>query len=129
MASGLARSGFDIDLLTGEAAENRLREIFDAGAPLLEVKSDEKSRETGRLFIEYRQKGRDSGISVTEADWWAFETYPSVYIILPTARLREAARRAYRDASRRKRGGDFDNYEGVLVPIEWIVPTERGRAA
>ncbi|MEA2168282.1 MAG: hypothetical protein QOF76_1582, partial [Solirubrobacteraceae bacterium] len=41
------------------------------------------------------------------------------WLIVPTSRLRAAARLAYRKG-RLVRGGDNDTSEGVLVPIVWL---------
>ena len=92
------------------------------GEATVEVKSDAIARRTGNLFIEYRQKGRPSGISVTEADYWAFEYDDDCWLVVPTDRLREVARGIYANhPERRRRGGDFNQYEGVLVPIHQLI--------
>jgi hypothetical protein len=126
VTTGLARAGFDIDLRYGQLREGRLAQILAALGPLIEVKSDTKARSTGNLFLEYRQKGRPSGLAKTEAQWWAFEIDEDVWLIVPFRRLRAAAARAYR-LGRTARGGDFNNYDGVLVPIDWL--THRFEAA
>ncbi|HEX7021395.1 MAG TPA: hypothetical protein VF171_00960 [Trueperaceae bacterium] len=118
MADGIARAGWDIDLRHGEAREDAFVHVFLKDK--VEHKSDEKCRKTGNLFIEFRQKGRPSGIATTEAHWWAFEYDRDCWLIIPTERLKALASRAYKDG-RIARGGDYNNYEGVLVPIEWFV--------
>lgn len=120
MATGLGRSGFDLDLKHGKLREEALGAIL-RGDQKVEIKSDGKCRETGNLFIEYRQKGRPSGIAVTEADYWAFEFADDNWLIVPTGKLKAIARQAYMDPRNRKRGGDYNEYEGVLVRIESLV--------
>lgn len=121
MTDGIARSGFDIDLRHGQLREEAFGRLL--GEATVEVKSDGACRRTGNLFIEYRQKGRPSGIAVTEADFWAFEYEDNHWLVLPTDHLREVARRIYRNEPwMRKRGGDYNNYEGVLVPIHRLLP-------
>jgi hypothetical protein len=122
MTEGIARSGFDIDLRDGKAAEKSLAHMLfnSAAGHLIEVKSDELCRKTGNLFIEFKQKGRPSGIATTEAHYWAFQYDKNCWLIVPTERLKGQARNAYAQGLI-TRGGDFDQYEGVLLPIEWLV--------
>src|SRR3954454_12200058 len=138
MSEGLAREGFDVDLRHGLARENALVHLLLRAH--VEVKSDGRCAETGRLFIEYRHNGRPSGIAVTTADRWAFEFDEDCWLIVPTNRLRAIARLAYR-RGRIARGGDHNRSEGVLVPITWLTcapnrgaagdarPRPRGRSA
>lgn len=120
MAQGVARSGFDLDLAHGEAREGALGRILSLRyGDRIEVKSDGKARSTGNLFVEFRQKGRPSGIAVTEAEWWSTEVYDDVWIILPTVVLKRLASRAYHEG-RTKLGGDGDLYEGILIPVAWL---------
>lgn len=121
MTTGLARAGFDIDLRDGEAREDALVHVFLKAR--VEHKADFKAVDTGNVFIEYRQKGVPSGISVTEAEWWALELVGLGWFLVATERLKELAARAYREGLV-KRGGDHNNYEGVLLPVEWLVRCE-----
>lgn len=122
MAKGFARSGFDIDLLDGEAREAAFRDVLLKR--YVEHKADERCRETGNVFIEFRQKGRPSGLAVTEADYWAIEYAPDCRVVLPTAVLREVCQEIALSKGY-VRGGDGDNYDGVLVPIERLVQVGR----
>lgn len=119
MTEGRSGAGFDIDLRNGQAREDALVYVFLRA--LVEVKSDRKARETGNVFVEYRQPSGLSGIATTTAQWWAFEIDDDVWILVPTEKLRALARVAWRDPRRRKKGGDFNNYDGVLVPVAWLV--------
>ena len=93
------------------------------GEARVEVKSDAIARRTGNLFVEYRQRGRPSGIAVTEAEYWAFEYDQDCWLVVPTQRLLEITREVYRDyPERRRKGGDFNLYDGVLVPIRLLLP-------
>lgn len=118
MADGIARAGFDIDLRDGQAREDALVHVFLKDK--VEHKYDGKARSTGNLFVEYSQKGKPSGLATTTADYWAFEYDDNCWLIVPTERLKAVASQAYK-AGKRKKGGDGDQYEGVLVPIEWLV--------
>lgn len=118
MAEGLAREGFDIDLRHGEAREDALVHVFLKAR--VEHKCDGKAKKTGNLFVEYRQKGRPSGIAVTTAEWWAFEFDDATWLIVPTQKLKHLARRAYQEG-RVTQGGDHNHYDGVLLPLDWLV--------
>lgn len=114
----LARAGFDLDLRHGEAREDAL--VHALLQARVEAKSDAKCRRTGNLFIEYRYRGQPSGVSTTTADRWAFEFDDDCWLLVPTERVRDAARRALAE-ERRAVGGDYDRSEGALVPIRWLV--------
>lgn len=118
MAKGLAREGFDRDLRHGEAREDAFVHVLLRSR--VEIKSDGKCRETGNVFIEYQQKGRPSGIAVSTAGLWAIEVDDTVWVVLPTERIKALARLAVQQG-RKKFGGDGDQYLGALVPVEWLV--------
>ena len=122
MTTGLARSGFDLDLRHGEAREDAL--VYILLKARVECKSDSQCKTTGNVFLEYKLKGKPSGLSVTTADWWAIEYDTDSWLIMPTWRLKEAAKKAYK-AGKVVRGGDCDQSEGVLIPIEWLVKGEK----
>ncbi len=118
MTDGVAREGFDIDLRHGEAREQAFVHVVLRAR--VEHKSDGACRHTGNVFVEYRQKGRPSGISLTEADWYAFEVDDNVWVFLPTARLRALVKLAGQQG-RTAPGGDFNQYMGALIPREWLI--------
>jgi len=122
MTSGsCTRAGFDIDLRFGQEREGAFGKLLASSGDSVEIKSDQKCRRTGNLFVEYEQKGRPSGVSTTTASFWAFEFDDDCWVVVPTERLRLVARQAYRDESRRVLGGDFNRYRGVLVRIADLV--------
>jgi hypothetical protein len=121
MTVGLARAGFDLDLKEGESYENEFARLLGKETKI-EIKRDFKCAATGNLFIEYRQKNRPSGIAVTEADYWAFGYAERRWLLIPTDELKQIARHIWRTfPERRVRGGDFNCYEGVLVPVASLV--------
>jgi len=65
----IERSKFDIDLSAGEAWEQAFLGLI-ANAKI-ECKRERKARTTGNVFVEYHCRGHPSGLSVTEATWWA----------------------------------------------------------
>ena len=81
-------SSFDLDFRYGYAGEQLVEELLTNGKTV-EVKRDRKWHETGNLYIEVEcwytstQSWQDSGIKVTEADYWAFVLEESV-LMIPT---------------------------------------------
>lgn len=116
MSQGLTRKGFDLDLRTGEAAENRLLDIIQSGNGLVEVKSDKQAQRTGNIFVEVEYRGQPSGLSTTEAEFWAYEVDDDVFVLMRVDRLRKLA-----SVRRRLPGGDHDMSVGVLLPLTKLV--------
>lgn len=117
MADALARQGFDLDLRFGEARESAFVEALQDCH--VECKSDQKARSTGRVAIEYEQRGRDSGIAVTQAKFWAIEIEDDQWIVIRTSLLKVLARAAIA-ANRTAMVGDNAN-RCAFVPIEDLV--------
>lgn len=126
MSRGLSNAGFDIDLKNALAREGALAHKLTAvGINTIEHKDDNKYFETGNVFIEFRQKGRPSGISTTTADMWAFEYYPNHWLLVPT----DVVKKISREELIKKGsvfGGDYNEYEGVLVPLVRFIKYCRG---
>jgi hypothetical protein len=113
---GSSQKNFDLDLEYGEAGESKLLSILN-GAKKVEVKTDRLAHLTGNIAIEFRYKGRLSGISTTEADYWAFVLLEgAVIIMIETDRLKKIARKNYRLGNVAS-GGDGNNSEMVLLKI------------
>ncbi len=92
----------------------------------VEHKSDRIASRTGNIFVEYRQKGRKSGLATTKADFYAIEIYPDKWIVMRTEELKSICRKIIEsDGERTKRGfpervkmgGNFKQYQGVLVKL------------
>lgn len=118
VTAGVARQGFDLDLRYGVGREDALARVLTLST--VEVKSDRKCELTGNVFVEYRYRGRPSGIAATTASHWAIEVVADVFVLLPTAYLKRLCRLALA-AGMRKPGGDFNNAHGALVPVAWLV--------
>jgi hypothetical protein len=81
-----------------------------------EVKSDRLSAKTGNLCIEYECSGQPSGISTTQADYYAYFVIKGsdhdLYLI-PVPRIKELiAQGAYK----KMKGGDSYRSEFYLIP-------------
>jgi len=134
MSTGQSRRGFDVDLRDGQMMEGELSRILALGGDRIEVKTDHKAHETGRLFLEFEQAGppsfvtRPSGVAITVAEWWVHILMDGEHILAvlinPTEHVKAIGRIAYRKGMEAK-GGDDDLYRGVLVPLAWFLrPTK-----
>lgn len=118
---------FDLQLDAALIHERRLAEIF-AGMKIerIELKSETwQWEQTGNICIEFRQNGQPSGIATTEADCWVHELRRDdqtlVYLMFPIERLKELARRAYREGRYHEGGGDGGRFCNVLIPLSEIL--------
>lgn len=92
---------------------------------LIEVKSEQHQwEETGNHYLEYSYKGRKSGISSTEASWWAILLFKKdnsvIELIIPVDKLKNLARN-YIGTKRDVAGGDNKHTRGVLIPIDELI--------
>lgn len=98
-ADGRADSRFDINLAEGKSAEKLVQDVL-SGRYKVEVKQDFRVQDTGNILVEYaHNKGtKQTGISVTESDWYAFvlagDGYDSELILfVETERLKRVLRK------------------------------------
>ena len=109
---------FDIDLSKAQIREKELRDIL--GKSKVEVKTDSIWKGSKNLAVEFRCRGKPSGISVSEAEYYAFildaNTYTEGILIIPIEKLLYLARKFYR-MGKVKNGGDDNASEMVLIPI------------
>lgn len=116
---GFKQRNFDIDMEYGRRGENTLLDILETKR--IEVKTDRIAHVTGNIAVEYRFRGRPSGISTTEADYWAFLLYDMTTIIMvPTEKLKGIARDRYKK-DEITLGGDDNASEMILIPIEELI--------
>ena len=114
-------SDFRYDLKVGQVAEHALAAIFEGKK--VEVKRDRKARLTGNIFVEYESRGKPSGISTSEADYWCF-VVEETFILLTTQRLKEIVE-PLKGTDKERRGGDNNTSVGVLLRIADIITTRR----
>jgi len=122
------QKGWDIDLEYGLRGESMVRSVLQDKSKI-EVKTDRLAHATGNVAVEYSYKGLPSGIATTESDMWAFVLYKSDLIIfISTKHLKAIARRYYKLGCIGK-GGDNNQSEMILIPIEELTKShnyERG---
>jgi len=113
-------SDFDICLEYGEIKQKQLAAIL--GDETLEVKSDRKAKTTGNIAIEYRSRGKPSGLATTRANFWVFILDGmGMFIGIATDKLRKIARGYYIHGDVVK-GGDDNTSDMVLVPVKALLP-------
>lgn len=112
---GKTQKNFDIDVEYGRQGENYLIDILETKR--IEVKTDRIAHITGNVAVEYKYRGRPSGIATTEADYWAFLLYDMTTIIMvPTDKLKAIAREKFKQ-DQITLGGDENASEMILIPI------------
>lgn len=118
---------FDIQLDAAKERELELARLLSDGTLRIELKSETYLwRRTGNLCIEYRNRGKLSGISTTEADQWVHELYDDddrliVRMMFPVERLRELCRAAIKRGHYRTNVGDDHASDVVLLSLRDIV--------
>lgn len=108
---------FRHDLEVGQLGEKLLADILENRT--IEVKKDLKAMQTGNVFIEYSSRGKRSGLSTSEADYWALIVSEEVIKLVKTDYLKELCR-PYIGTKRDVKGGDNDTSKGILLPVKEI---------
>jgi hypothetical protein len=117
-------SKFDIDLKFGESFEYSLGQILNMGK--IEIKTERDIWvDTGNVAIELMNQGNASGLSVTEAEWWAqilsFKGDIKSIILLPVEELKKKVKHSVQHGQGRiVMGGDDNASEIALIPIKEI---------
>ena len=114
-------SDFKYDLEVGQVKEKELAEIL-SGAKI-EVKNDLAAHRTGNIFVEYESRGKKSGISISQADYYCFCFNDSFHII-KKENLKELCRK-YLSTDRDVLGGDNNTSKGILLPLKDLWTQER----
>jgi hypothetical protein len=111
-------SDFRYDLKVGQLHEKMLADLLESKT--VEVKRDFRASQTGRVFVEFFCRGKPSGISTTEADFWCFILDGETAIMLPTSKLERLANKAA-DNNQVVCGGDNNLSHGVLIEVADLV--------
>lgn len=91
-AGGGADHRFDLNLAEGKVSEAQVLSLL-TGEETVEVKRDFKVSKTGNVALEFAHTGTPTGITTTEADWYAIaldgeEYNGEVVVFIKTDRLR-----------------------------------------
>ena len=104
---------FKYDLKLGQIKEKELGDILTNKT--IEVKYDLQAPKTGNVYVEYYSRGKKSGISTTEADYYCFSFGNTFHLIIVSC-LKDRCRK-YIGTDRDKLGGDNNTSKGILLPI------------
>lgn len=107
-------SNFKFDLSIGELTEMMLADVLTNKK--VEVKRDFRALVTGNTFVEYECRGKPSGISTTESDYYCFFISDTRFIFVSTSELKEKCR-VYLNTTRDTVGGDNNLSKGILLPL------------
>jgi hypothetical protein len=89
----------------------------------IEVKRDRRAQDTGNVFLEYRCRGKDSGIAVSDAEIWVFLIGDDSEMLA----IFRSELKALTVGCRQVKGGDAYKSEGFLVPVESIRKQQQAR--
>ena len=117
-------SNFKYDLKVGQVAEKQVAELLQDKK--IEVKRDLKAKTTGNLYIEYESRGKPSGISRSEADYWCF-AFENLFVFISTEKLKEMIE-PMKGSTMDKRGGDKNSSKGILLPLERLTELKDGES-
>ena len=105
---------FKYDLKVGQAKEEELGKIFNDKK--IEVKYDLQALDTGNIYVEYWSRGKRSGISTSEAEYYCF-AFGDTFHLIETKILKGRCRK-YIGTHRDRNGGDSNTSKGILLPIK-----------
>ena len=115
----------DVDLQYGQDGERWLIWLGTDQAKV-EVKTErDKWLETGNAVFEYSSRGKPSGFSVTEADYWLHifkeKDRTAMAFIFNTIELKTFLRLVYKNPNKYNarlcKGGDDNTSDVILLPI------------
>ena len=114
-------NNFEYDLEFGQEGEGVIADMFKNKK--IEVKRDNWVGRTGNIAIEYKSRGKPSGIATTQADYWIImfskEYEDKFMLIIETQRLKEVTKKYFNMGSIKKMG-DSNTSSAVLIPIKEI---------
>jgi len=108
---------FKYDLKVGQTKEKELGAIFNNKT--VEVKYDLQALETNNVYVEYYSRGKKSGISTSQADYYCF-AFGDTFHLISTSSLKDKCRK-YIGTHRDKKGGDNNTSKGILLPIKELL--------
>ena len=112
------KNSFLTDLPFGEKYERESKSILEGKDVKVEVKADRLCQKTGNVYVETESRGKDSGITTTDADVWAFCLWKEnrelqTYVSIPVKILKKLMTKYPKKA-----GGDNHTSKGHIIPKE-----------
>lgn len=89
----------------------------------VEVKSDRRTVETGNVYIEYWSRGKPSGISTSQADFYVYKVAEDQAILISTSQLKQKLKQLVEDGKARMnvKGGDNNTSLGILCKLKDLI--------
>jgi hypothetical protein len=113
---------FKYDLQIGQIAGKKLADILQNKK--IEVKYDKIASRTGNIAIEFESRGKPSGISITEADYYCYiianTKCDDIYMLIAVHKLKKLCR-AYFLNNCIKEIGDNNTSKAVIIPLERLL--------
>ncbi len=111
---------WDFDWERGRQGELFVQDVMAAiqAKTPVEVKRDDRTADTGRIYVEYECKGRPSGIQTSQSPLWAFVLGGNAVLFIPIDALKQLARQAWQYPRNRvecTRGSHPT--KGVTIPL------------
>jgi hypothetical protein len=89
----------------------------------IEVKSDRRTQETGNVYIEYWSRGKPSGISTSQSDYYVYKVAEDEAIIISTSKLKQKLKQLVNEGKARMdvKGGDNNTSRGILCKLNDLI--------
>lgn len=89
----------------------------------IEVKTDRRTIETGNIYIEYWSRGKPSGISTTQSDYYVYKVGEEQAIIIATSQLKINIKELVKQGKARMdvKGGDNNTSRGILCKLNDLI--------
>jgi hypothetical protein len=89
----------------------------------VEVKSDRRTGETGNVYIEYWSRGKPSGISTSQADFYVYKVGEDKAILISTSQLKQRIKQLVEEGKARMnvKGGDNNTSLGILCKLNDLI--------
>lgn len=85
----------------------------------IEVKCDRQAEFTGNVFIEFKSRGKLSGLATTESDYYVYKYNDNQAFIIQTDYLKKRCKELVRrNKAKIIKGGDNNSSEGLLISIK-----------
>ena len=105
---------FRYDLKVGQVYEKQFNDLLGSK---IEIKRDFKCLDTGNIYVEYQSRGKPSGLSTSEAEYWCYWLSDVLCVFIKTEELKILCRK-YINTNRDKKGGDMNTSKGILLPLK-----------
>ena len=116
---------FKYDLLLGQIREKQIAKILKNKS--IEIKSEENNGwvKSGNIAIEINSRGKPSGLSTTQADYWwhclQINDEDVAHIVFPVDKLRKLVEKMFHNETAKVvKGGDNNTSDLVLLPLSTL---------